>query len=224
MREKLTPPGDLRPAQLGVVLLGQAIPGHISATFADLEQRGFLRIEEIPGDDQDWLLTDLRDQAARGELLRFEATLLDGLFEFQSAVKLEEMTQVLIPLVRRVQAQVHRDAVRRGWLHRGPRRGRTEEGEELLAQIQSFRMKLRARADSGDAETMARLAPYAIGFGLGSSAAIELDVEDASTAGLSGWGDSWGHPERFAAVVRASQAVQYGHGGHGGVVGHHHGG
>ena len=80
--QSLTPPEDLRPAQLGIVLLGRVILGHISATLVDLAQRGFLRIEAIPGDgDPDWLLTSLRDQAAgRSVLLRFEATLLDGLF------------------------------------------------------------------------------------------------------------------------------------------------
>ena len=91
VRESLTPPADLRPAQLGVILLGRAIFGHISATLVHLEQRGFLRLDEISGDDQDWLLTDLRDQAAaRGGLLGYEATLLDGLFDLQSAVRLGE--------------------------------------------------------------------------------------------------------------------------------------
>jgi len=50
------PPGELRPAQLGIVALGRVVFGHLSATLADLAGRGLLRIEEIPGgDDPDWL-------------------------------------------------------------------------------------------------------------------------------------------------------------------------
>jgi hypothetical protein len=50
------PPADLRPAQLGIVLLGRVILGHIAAMLVDLAQRGFILIEEIPGvDDRDWL-------------------------------------------------------------------------------------------------------------------------------------------------------------------------
>jgi hypothetical protein len=57
----LTPPGNLRPAQLGIVLVGRVILGHVTATLVDLAQRGFLRIEEVDGQaDPSWLLTDLR--------------------------------------------------------------------------------------------------------------------------------------------------------------------
>jgi hypothetical protein len=148
----------------------------------DLEQRGLLRIDEIPGDDQDWLLTDRRDQAAdRDGLAGFEATLLDGLFVLQSAIRLGETGQALIPVLNRVRTQLHRDAVRQGWLRRWPRHGRTQRSEELLAQIQSFRTELRRLAGSWDAETMARLAPYAIGFGLGPSATIEFGAEEGGT-------------------------------------------
>jgi hypothetical protein len=69
----LTPPGALHPAQLGIVLLGRVVPAHVSATLTDLAQRGFLGLDEVPGDsDPEWQLTDLRGQAAgRGALLRF---------------------------------------------------------------------------------------------------------------------------------------------------------
>src|SRR5258708_6128940 len=107
--QSLTPPEDLRPAQLGIVLLGRVILGHISATLVDLAQRGFLRIDAIPGDgDPDWLLTSLRDQAAgRSVLLRFEATLLDGLFARQSPVRVPEISQELIlPAPNRVRSHL----------------------------------------------------------------------------------------------------------------------
>ena len=97
MGESLTPPADLRPAQVGIVLVGRVVLGHIGATLVDLAQRGFLRIEEIPDDDEDWLLTDLRGPAAtRTGLLPFEATLLDGLFIEQPAVRLGQISQDLV--------------------------------------------------------------------------------------------------------------------------------
>lgn len=184
MSVTLTPPADLRPAQLGVVLLGRVILGHIAATLVDLGQRGFIRIDEIPRDDgHDWLLTDLRDQAAtRSGLLRFEATLLDGLFAQQPVARLGEVRQDLIPVLNRVRRQLIRDAVRRGWLRRRHHDRRTAAGEQLLKQIQSFRRELRALAASDDSVTMAHLAPYATAFGLGAPAAVRFRAEDTETA------------------------------------------
>src|SRR5215469_1362663 len=99
MGASLAPPADLRPAQLGIVLVGQVILGHIGATFVDLAERGFLRMDEVTGDDElDWLLTDLRGPAAApGGLLRFEATLRDGLFARQPAARGREISDDLIP-------------------------------------------------------------------------------------------------------------------------------
>jgi hypothetical protein len=62
LTEQPASPDDLRPAQLGIILVGRVIAGHIGATLIDLSQRGFLCIEEVPGDSPQWLLTDLRDQ------------------------------------------------------------------------------------------------------------------------------------------------------------------
>jgi hypothetical protein len=41
LTEKLAPPQDLRPAQLGIILVGRVIVGHIGATLTDLCQHGF---------------------------------------------------------------------------------------------------------------------------------------------------------------------------------------
>jgi hypothetical protein len=67
----VTPPQDLRPAQLGIVLRGRVILGHVTATLVDLAQRGFLGLDEVQGNTgPDWLLTDLRDHATHGSRLR----------------------------------------------------------------------------------------------------------------------------------------------------------
>ena len=40
------PPEGLRPAQLGIILVGRVILGHVSATLVDLAQRGVLSLDE----------------------------------------------------------------------------------------------------------------------------------------------------------------------------------
>jgi hypothetical protein len=45
--QALMPPEGLRPAQLGIVLLGRVIVGHASATLVDLAQRGLIGIGRL---------------------------------------------------------------------------------------------------------------------------------------------------------------------------------
>ena len=45
--KSVTPPEDLRPAQLGIVLRGRVILGHVTATLVDLAQRGFLGLMKL---------------------------------------------------------------------------------------------------------------------------------------------------------------------------------
>lgn len=200
MSVRPTAPGDLRPAQLGVVLLGRVILGHVAATLVDLGQWGFLRIDEVrDDDDHDWLLTDLRGQAGTGRsLLRFEQTLLNGMFARQSAARVGEISQDLIPALNRMRRQLYRDAVRRGWLRRWHPGRRTPRGELLLKEIQSFRRELRALATSGDSATMAQLAPYAIVFGLGGSPAVRLQAQDTERAQRRQSSVQWSQSDRFA--------------------------
>jgi hypothetical protein len=55
----LVPPRALRPAQLGVVLVGRVTIRPIGATVVDLAERGYLRVELIEDDARDWQITDL---------------------------------------------------------------------------------------------------------------------------------------------------------------------
>jgi hypothetical protein len=165
-------------------LVGRVILGHFGVTLVDLAQRGFVRIDEVAGDDgHDWVLTDLRASAAtRGGLLRFEAALLDGLFARQPVFRLRQISQDLIPAFNRVRTQLYRDAVRQGWLRRWPHGRRTPQGEQLLKRIQAFRQDIRALTASGESVEMARLAPYAILFGLHVPPAVRFRAEDTPTA------------------------------------------
>ncbi len=170
----LVPPEGLRPAQLGVVLVGRVVPGHVGATIADLAARGYLRLE---GSGADWTLTDLRLSAApgHGELLGYESVLLAGLFDGHSEAVLAELAEPFVRTLDRVRNQLLRDAVRRGWLSRWRHEARTRRGEELLAAIQEFRRGLRAAASAGDV-TPAQVA-YAMAFGLRHGPASRLSPE-----------------------------------------------
>ena len=183
--KNVAPPGDLRPAQLGIVLRGRAILGHVCATLVDLAQRGFLDIEEVDASaGPDWRLTDLRHRAAgQSPLLPFEVTLLDGVFARQSVVLLSEIDNALVPALDRFRVLLRRDAVRNGRLSRWRLGKRSPGGERLLRQIEEFRRELRALAASSDPAALAGLLPYAMIMGRGAPSPAALkDAADTGTA------------------------------------------
>lgn len=196
----LLPPDDLRPAQLGVVIVGRVILGHVGATVADLAQRGFVELAEVPGVEADWVLTDLRGHAGQdgGRLLRFEATLLDGLFAGRSTVRLAERGPELVPVLARVRSQIIRDAVRRGWLRRWRHDRRTSDGDQLLARAQAFRRALRALVAAGDHDQLASLAPYAMIFGLAVPPPVNLEAHGGSSPQRPDQAVPWAGMDRFA--------------------------
>ena len=165
------PPEGLRPAQLGVVLVGRVVSGHIGATVADLAARGYLRME---GSASDWLLTDLRppNAPASSDLLRYEEELLAGLFDGGSEEALSKLGAPFVSALGRVRIQLVADAVRSGRLSRWRRGKRTRRGEELLAAVQTFRRGLRAAAVTGDLAPAH--VPYAMAFGLSHGPAPQL--------------------------------------------------
>jgi hypothetical protein len=178
---ELAPPGGLRPAQLGVVLVGRVLLGHIGATVVDLACRGCLRAEPLDEDGSDWQLNAL--SAVPEDLLGYEQAIVHGFFGNQAAFRLEHMTFAMTPVLDEVRAGIVRDALDAGRLRagiwrrfaftQGQRRRqdqkpgrRTRPGQELLTEIKQFRGDLRALAAVGDMETLARFASYAMIFGL----------------------------------------------------------
>jgi len=204
--QALTPPEGLRPAQLGIVLIGRVIVGHASATLVDLGQRGLIGIEEVLGDaGADWVLTDLRGRmAGGGPPLSFEMTLLDGLFGHQPQLRLSKIGDVLLPALNRFRAQLRRDAVRHGWLRRWHADKRTPRGEQLLTQIHRFRRELRTLAAAGDSGVLPILAPYAMIFGLVSSPVSLNNAQDTDDARPCDTEAPWSQPGRFASDWRAA--------------------
>jgi hypothetical protein len=174
-------PGGLRPAQLGVVLIGRVLPIHIGATIVDLASRGFLSMQIDEDDGSSWRLT-IADRRPE-DLLDYERALVHGLFSRQPTIPLEHLVLWAVPVLEKVRSAIVRDALDRGWLRsglgrrfavtRGQRRRydqnpgkRTRPGEELLKDIKAFKRELRALADAGDTPALTRFASYAMIFGV----------------------------------------------------------
>jgi hypothetical protein len=243
----LAPPHALRPAQLGVILVGRVTLAHIGATVVDLAGRGYLCIELVEDDDPDWQVTAL--DAEPDELLGYERTLLGGLFDGPQTIRLGLVTARMIPLMDKVRSQIERDAVSAGWLGRGlvqrlltrvqltrPGQGsvrRTKAGEELLKEIKAFRRELRAKAGDGDSGALAWYAPYAMIFGLTAPVQVvgspreSSDAADprAQTAGFAAcWQKAWATaaPPEFWFSWNPFQPVSPGHSTVPGHANHHH--
>jgi hypothetical protein len=117
------PPGDLRPAQLGVLIDERVDPVEISATLVDLAVRGHLLIEEIQQGRfrrrRDWRLTR-RQPDQPDELAPFEARLLTTLFATDDTVVVSEIKGTYAEAYGEVRNMLYKDAVAQGWFPRSP--------------------------------------------------------------------------------------------------------
>jgi hypothetical protein len=239
------PPRGLRPAQLGVVLVGRVTLAHLAATVVDLAARGRVAIEPVEDDGPDWQIAAV-DLSAAG-LLGYEQTLLQGLFDGPQDIRLGQVTARMIPLLDRVRSQVVRDAVGAGLLGLGPMRRllargqlgnpvagpvkRTRAGDELLKEIKAFRRELRAAAGAGGAGALAGYAPYAMIFGLAVPLPIvggvrrqpadDADPRATATDFATRWHKAWesaAPPETWRSWSTPGPAP-----GHSAAPGHAHG-
>jgi hypothetical protein len=236
MTEPLRRAGGLRPAQAGLAFFGAARPEFIAATLVDLAQRGYLGIADTG--DGDWVLTRFSAPEAGGAaaglgeaggLLRYERTLLRGLFRRQSEARLSTLatTSSGVRAVARVYDDLGRLAIRRGWLDDRP--GATRD---LLATLQDFRAYLRRfEPPSADPWTAYReYLPYAIMFGLTrqwQERFTGLEPRPALPSWLAPDGGEDLSLTAFSAAASShvSSAADFSAGGeHGGAAGHggHH--
>jgi hypothetical protein len=163
------PPGGLKPAQLGVVLLGRVIASHAAATLTDLAGRGVVSITPSGGAG-DW---ELRRVLARTALAPFEEALAGPLLTTSAPAALSGLDGRLPDALDRFRDSVIKDAVHHGWLRRIGH-ARTPEGDELSGEARAFRGRLRHLKASGPAATMATYLPYAIVFGLAADVDLPL--------------------------------------------------
>ena len=116
------PPNKLRPAQIGVLVDESADTLDVTATIVDLAVHGYLTITEIPKQglfgSRDWLLT--KQKQGDGELLEYEGTILDGLFNDGETVKLSALRRHFYTTLGRAEKQLYKDASARGWFPADP--------------------------------------------------------------------------------------------------------
>jgi uncharacterized protein (TIGR04222 family) len=128
---EFVPPDDLRPGQLGTLVDFTANPLDVTATIVDLAVRGYLVIEEIPGEGgflhkPDWKLTKKKEPGP--ELKAYEQRLLTTLFEEGNEVKLSDLQYTFAQHMNEVQQALTDDATAQGWFVRLPSVARLQWG------------------------------------------------------------------------------------------------
>ena len=119
---EFAPPEDLRPGQVGTLVDEEANTLDVAATIVDLAVRRFLVIEEIAKKwmlgKPDWKLT--RQPKETGELLPYERTLLDGLFEDGDQVELSDLRKKFAARLQKVKDALYTDVADKKWFVRRP--------------------------------------------------------------------------------------------------------
>jgi len=123
-----TPPDELRPAQMGVILDERADTKDVTATIIDLAVRGYLTIEEkekswIFG-KTDWHLTKKKEPSP-GELLPYETEVFTGLFSgSETEVDVSDLKNEFYKDLAEAQKKLYADAMKRKWFSRNPNTAR----------------------------------------------------------------------------------------------------
>jgi uncharacterized membrane protein YgcG len=120
------PPQNMRPAQLGLILDERADAKDVTATIVDLAVRGYMTIQEVPG-QSDWTFK----WKAGGEastLMPHEKTLLDALFAGRKEVSLAELKGKFAPTVKQAEGQIYEEAMTQKLFTARPDIARTQWG------------------------------------------------------------------------------------------------
>ncbi|NTW40003.1 MAG: DUF2207 domain-containing protein [Cellulomonadaceae bacterium] len=122
------PPMGFHAGQLGTLVDETADPRDVTATIIDLAVRGYVLIQQVdePGGrqrDHDWRL--VRTPKPADDLLEFEHTLLDSLFDDRPAVLLSDLKTTFATSMAAVQRRLYEDVTGRGWFRGDPRKVRT---------------------------------------------------------------------------------------------------
>ncbi len=114
----------MRPGLMGTLFDERANALDVTVTVIDLASRGYLRIEEIEQTaliswfaKPDWLLVRLKEP---GDLMEYERTLFNALFETGDQVKLSDLKNKFAADMAKVQQALYTEVVRRGWFTGSP--------------------------------------------------------------------------------------------------------
>ena len=121
-----TPPRDVTPGLIGMVIDGMVDPHDLTATIVDLSARGFLRIKVL--DDgkgkrrgKDWLLQPC--SKPRSNLMRYEKTFLEGAFPDGREKRMSELVRKHKKVFRQLTSDIYEETSRRGWYRQNPNPG-----------------------------------------------------------------------------------------------------
>ncbi len=121
-----TPPDDLRPAEMGLILDERADTKDVTATIIDLAVRGYLKIKEIPKEGlfggTDWELTKVERQ---DNLNDYERSLYDGLFKSGSPVEMSDLKNTFAERLQKVKEALYSDGMKRKWFSQKPETSRS---------------------------------------------------------------------------------------------------
>jgi hypothetical protein len=204
-----TPPKGVRPALAGLLLAQRTSPVQVSATIVDLAVRGYLRIDDLGGDD--WQLTWLGHQRPEDSLARYEQTLLDELFNGQPTVRMSQLRSKFSASYRLVGSQLTDEGFRAGWFRQEPRLSSARpQPRQLLGCLLFFVVvpvsftgigSLVARAGAG-------WSTLVVVFGLAVAALVAFGIWRAMPArtalGRAVWAQTVGF-RRYLATAEAEQ-------------------
>ncbi|MBW3590704.1 MAG: DUF2207 domain-containing protein, partial [Actinobacteria bacterium] len=118
---EFVPPNDLRPGLVGTLIDETAHPLDVIATIVDFAVRGYLKIEEVPREGwfakPNWLLTKLKEG---DDLQEYERRLFDSLFRSGDVVAMSDLKDTFASRLNKVQEELYRDVVKRGWFNMRP--------------------------------------------------------------------------------------------------------
>lgn len=119
---EFSPPDRLAPGLVGTIIDERADPVDVTATIVDLAVRGYLRIEELPGEGR-WQSTDYKLvllKSDTSELEVYEQRLMAHLFSTAPEVTVSSLARKFRTQLAEVQSDLYRAVVDRGWFRRRP--------------------------------------------------------------------------------------------------------
>ena len=159
------PPQGMHPAQMGLVLLGRPILGHVAATLVDLVERGRLEVTRStkPGGSG---YKVVRVSAPDVQLLHYEDKLAHALCGESVNLSSEDLDSRLAPALHEFRRDIIADAVAHGWLHRLHHDRRTDEADAVVSEIRHFRFSLVHLYEARESSVPPGLLGYVTLFGM----------------------------------------------------------
>lgn len=122
------PPGNMRPAEIGVLLDERADTLDITSTIIDLAGRGYLSIKEI---DKSWIFGKRDYELTRAKkdshpLLKYEQLLLNELFATGSLIRLSDLKMTFYDELKKVKGKLYDTVVEKGFFVEHPEKKRTK--------------------------------------------------------------------------------------------------